>query len=103
MPKQNTEELGSLSKSEKVRLNRLCSSGRVAYGSVQKLRKASGSSEKKVDHFLQTKTTYAKFGLPIRHFRGLQAFSKHINGMCCKYLAFVDKLGSGKNSENKVC
>ena len=45
MPKRKTEELGSLSKSEKVSLNRLYSRGRSAYGSVRNLSKASGLSK----------------------------------------------------------
>ena len=59
MPKQKIEELGSLSKSEKVRLNRLYSRGRAAYGSIQNLSKASGLSKKKVEKFLQTMTSYS--------------------------------------------
>ena len=51
MPKQKTEELRSLSKSEKVRLIRLYSSGRAPYGSIQNLSKASGLSRKKVESF----------------------------------------------------
>ena len=51
MPKQKIEELGSLSKSEKVRLNRLYSRGRAAYGSIQNLSEASGLSKKKVESF----------------------------------------------------
>ena len=79
MPKQNIEELGSLSKSEKVRLNRLYSRGRAAYSSIQNLSKASGLSKKKVEKFLQTKTSHTKFGPPIRSFRRLEAFSNYIN------------------------
>ena len=94
MPKRKTEELGSLSKSEKVSLNRLYSRGRAAYGSVRNLSKASGLSKKKVEQFLQTKTSYTKFGPPIRRFRRLQAFSKNINEIWCMDLAFVDKLAS---------
>ena len=41
MPKRKTEELGSLSKSEKVSLNRVYSRGRAAYGSVRNLTRAS--------------------------------------------------------------
>ena len=67
-PKQKTEELGSLSKSERVRTNRLFSRGRAAYGSIQRLSKASGLSKKKVEHFLQSKTSYTKNGPPIRLF-----------------------------------
>ena len=97
MPKQKIKELGSLSKSEKVRLNRLYSRGRAAYGSIQNLSKASGLSKKKVEKFLQTKTSYTKFGPPIRSFRKLQAFSKYINEIWCMDLAFVDKLASQNN------
>ena len=69
MQKQKREEIGSLSKSEKVRINR--SRGRAAYGSIQNLSKAGGSSKKKVEHFARTKTLYAKLGPAIRHFRTL--------------------------------
>ena len=65
MQKQKAEDFGSLSKSEKVSLNRLYSRGRIAYGSVRSLSKASGLSKKKVEQFLQTKTSYTKFGPPI--------------------------------------
>ena len=47
MPKQKTEELGSLSKSEKVRLNILYSRGGAAYGSNQNLSKPSSLSKTK--------------------------------------------------------
>ena len=94
MPKRKTEEFGSLSKSEKVSLNRLYSGGTAAYGSVRNLSKASGLSKKKVEHFFQTKTSYTKFGPPIRRFRRLQLFSKFINEIWCMDLAFVNKLAS---------
>ena len=94
MPKRKTEEHGSLSRSEKVSLKRLYSRGRAAYGSVRNLSKASGLSKEKVEQFLQTKTSYTKFGPPIRRFRRLQAFSKYINEIWCMDLAFVEKLAS---------
>ena len=102
MPKEKIEKLGSLSKSEKVRLNSLYSRGRAAYGSIQNLSKASGLSKKKVENFLQTKTSYTKFGTSIRCFRRLQAFSKYINEIWCMDLAFVDKLASQNNCESSV-
>ena len=74
MPKRKTEELGSHSKSEKVSLNRLYSRGRAAYGSVQNLSKVSGLSKKKAEQNLPTKTSYTKFGPPIRRFQRLQVF-----------------------------
>ena len=97
MPKKKIEELGSLSKSEKVTLNRLYSRGRAAYSSIQNLSKASGLSKKKVEKFLQTKTSYTKFGPPIRSFRRLEAFSNYINEFWCLDSAFVDKLASQNN------
>ena len=97
MPKQKTEELGSLSKSEKVKVNRLYSRGRYAYGSIQNLSKASGLSKKKVEKFLQTKKLNTKFGPPIRRFRRLQVFSNYTNEVWFMDLAFVDKLASQNN------
>ena len=47
MPKQKAEELASLSKSEKVILNRLNSRGTAEYDSIQNLSKASGVSKRK--------------------------------------------------------
>ena len=51
MPKQKIEEIASLKKSEKLRLNILYSRGRAAYRSFQNLSKASGLSKKKVEKF----------------------------------------------------
>ena len=61
---------------------------------MRNLSEASGLSKKKVEQFLQTKTSYTKFGPPIRRFRRLQAFSKYIKEIWCIDLAFVDKLAS---------
>ena len=69
-PKQECQS----ERSEKVSLNRLYSRGRSAYGSVRYLSKTSGLSKKKVEQYLQTKSSYTKFGPPIRRFRRLQAF-----------------------------
>ena len=55
-------------KSEKVSLKRLYSRGTAACGSVQNLSKTSGLSKKKVEQFLQTKTSYTKFGPPVKRF-----------------------------------
>ena len=41
-PKQKREELKSLSKSKEIRLNKLYSRGRAAYGSIRNLSRASG-------------------------------------------------------------
>ena len=49
IPKQKTEKIGSLSKFEKVRQNRLYSRGRAAYGFIQNFSKASGLFKKTVE------------------------------------------------------
>ena len=100
MPKQKTDELGSLSKSEKVSLIRLFSIVRAAYASVRNLCKASGLSKKKVEQFLQIETSYTKFGPPIRRLGRLQAFSKYINEIWCMDLAYVDKEASQNSVSN---
>ena len=71
MPK--TEELESLSKSEKLSLNRLYCRGKLAYDYVQTLKKQA-VCQKKVEQFLQSKTSNTKFGPPIRRFGRFQAF-----------------------------
>ena len=121
MPEQKIEELGYLSKPEKVKLNIMYSGGRAVYGFIQNLSKASGLSKKKVENFLQTQTSYTKFGPPTRCFRRLQAFSKYIIKIwwmgfcrqiseskhwsqgfiiCCRYFS---KIFQSSNSGNKVC
>ena len=59
--KAKNEEAGSLSKSEKAKLQRLYREGKAAYGSVQNFQKASGLSKKKVTDFLYRKYSYTKF------------------------------------------
>ena len=61
MPKAKTEGVGSLSKSEKAKLQRLYKEGKAAFGSVRNLQKASGLSRGKVISFLQTKNSYTKY------------------------------------------
>ena len=76
---RKTEDFGSLSKSEKVSLIKMCFWEKDAYGFLRNLSKASSLSKQKVEQFLQTKTSYTNFGPPIRRFQGLQPFSKYIN------------------------
>ena len=97
MPKAKNEEAGSLSKSEKAKLQRLCREGKAAYGSVQNLQKASGLSKKKVTDFLYRTNSYTKFRRAIRHFKRLPAFAKRINEIWCLDLAFMDNLSEFNN------
>ena len=82
MPKQKTEELGSFLKAATVSLNRFCSCGRAAYGSLRSLSKASGLSKMKGENFLQTKTNNAKIGPSIRRFCRFKAFANNNQEVC---------------------
>ena len=97
MPKQKTEYSSSLSKSEKVRLNRLYSRVRADYDSARNLSKASGLSKIKEEQFSQTETPYNNCGSPIRHFQRLQV-SKYVNA-----LGFCRQTSKTKtNSNNEI-
>ena len=67
MPKAKTEGVGSLSKSEKAKLQRLYKEGKAAFGSVRDLQKASGLSRSKVISFLHAKNSYTKYRQATRH------------------------------------
>ena len=97
MPKAKTEGVGSLSKSEKAKLQRLYKEGKAAFGSVRNLQKACGLSRGKVISFLHTKNSYTKYRQANRHFRRLPAFAKRINEIWCLDLAFMDKLSELNN------
>ena len=92
MPKQKREETGSLSKSERQKLQRLYTKGSAAYGSVHNLAKASNLPHSKVRQFLHSKTSYTRFTQATRKFKRMKAFARYKNEIWCMDLAFVDKL-----------
>ena len=87
MPKLKREEAGSLSKSERQKLQRLYTQGGAAYGSVRNLVKASNLSVSKVRHFLHSKHSYTKFILATRKFKRMKAFARFKNEIWCMDLA----------------
>ena len=93
MPKLKREEAGSLSKSERQKLQRLYTQGGAAYGSVRNLVKASNLSVSKVRQFLHSKPSYTKFTLATRKFKRMKAFARFKNEIWCMDLAYFDKLG----------
>ena len=92
MPKLKREEAGSLSKSERQRLQRLHTQGGAAYGSVYNLVKASNLSVSKVRQLLLSKLSYTKFTVATRKFKHMKAFARFKNEIWCMDLAHVDKL-----------
>ena len=97
MPKLKREEAGSLSKSERQKLQRLYTQGGAAYESVRNLVKASNLSVSKVRQFLHSKDSYTKFTLATRKFKPTKAFARFRNEIWCIDLAYVDKLAKDDN------
>ena len=97
MPKLKREEAGSLSKSERQKLQRLYTQGGAAYGSVRNLVKASNLSVSKVRQFLQSKHSYTKFTLATRKFKRMKAFARFKKEIWCMELAYGDKLAKKTN------
>ena len=97
MPKRRKEEDGSLSKSERQKLQRLYTQESAAYGSVRNLAKIAKLPHSKVRQFLHSKTSYTRFTQATRKFKRMRAYARFKNEIWCMDLAFVDKLASYNN------
>ena len=97
MPKLKRGEAGSLSKSERQKLQRLYTQDGAAYGSMRNLVKAGNLSVSKVRQFLHSKPSYTKFTLATRKFKRMKAFGRFKNEIWCMDLAYVDKLTENNN------
>ena len=97
MPRLKREEAGSLSKSERRKLQRLYTQGSGAYGSVRNLVKASNLSVSKVRQLLHSKPSYTKSTLATRKFKRRKAFAGFKNEIWWMDLAYVDKLANDNN------
>ena len=97
MPKLKREEAGSLSKSERQKLQRLYTQGGAAYGSVRNLVKSNNLSVSKVRQISHSKPSYTTFNLATRKFKRMKAFARFKNEIWCMDLAKVDKLAKDKN------
>ena len=92
MPGVRKEGLGSISKSERQKLQRLYTQGFTAYGSVRNLAKAAKLSPLKVREFLHSKTSYTRFTQTTPKFKRMRVFARFKNEIWCKDPAYVDKL-----------
>ena len=97
MPRVVKEELGSLSKSERKKLQILYTQGFAAYGSVRNLAKAAKLSPSNVREFLQSKTSFTSLTQATRKFKRMRAFARFRNEIWCMDLAAVDKLVKENN------
>ena len=78
-------------------LQRLCTQGGAAYGSLRILVKASNLSVSKVRQFLHSKPSYKKFILATCKFKRMNAFARFENEIWCMDLAYADKLAKDNN------
>ena len=97
MPKLKREEAGSISESERQKLQRLYTQGGAAYVSVRNLVKVSNLSVSKLRHFLHSKASYGKLTLATREFKRVKGFARFKNDFLCSNLAYVDKLAKDNN------
>ena len=97
MTKPKREEAGSLSKSERQKLQKLYTQGGAAYGSVGNLVKASSLSISKVRQLLRSEPSYTKLTLAIRKFKRMKAFARFKNEIWCIDVAYNDKLSTDNN------
>ena len=97
MPRVMKEGLGSLSKSERQKLQRLYTQGFAAYGSVRNFARAAKLSPLKVRAFLHSKASYARFTQATRKFKRMRVFPRFKNEIWCMDLAYFDKLAKDNN------
>ena len=97
MPRVKKDELGSLSKSERQKLQRFYTQGFAAYGSVRNLTKAAKLSPSKFREILPSKTSYTRFTQATRTFKRKRAFARLKNEIWCMDLAYVYKFSEGNN------
>ena len=97
MPKLKIEKAGSLSKSERQKLQRLYGKDAAAYGSVRNLVKASNLSVSKVRRFLHSKPSYTNISFATRKFKRMRALARFKNEIWCMDLAYVDKIAKDNN------
>ena len=97
MPKLKIEEVGSVLKDERQKLQRVYSQGAAANGSVSNMAKASRLPVSKVRQFLYLKASYTQFTLATQKFKRMRAFARFRNEFWCMDFAYVDKLAKENN------
>ena len=100
MPRLRKEELGSLSNSERQKLQRIYLQGLAAYGSVRNLAEEANLSPSNIREFLHSKTSYTGFTQATRLFKRMRAFARFKNENWCMDPAYVDKLSKDNNGVN---
>ena len=97
MPKLKEKAAGSLSKSERQKLQTLYTQGGAVYGPMGNLVKTSNLSVSKVRQFLHSKPSYTKYTVATGKFKRMKAFARFKNEIWCMNMAYVDKLAKDNN------
>ena len=100
MPKPKREEIGSVSKYERQKLQCKYTQYGAAYGSVLNLVNTSNIPVSMVRQFSHSNPSYAKFTLDTRKFKRRKAFARFKNQIRCMDLAYVDELAKDNNGVN---
>ena len=87
-------KVGSLSFSERLKLNKLFRSGPEVLGTLNNLVKMMGLPRVKVSQFLNSKLSYAEFQNRRLNFPRLQVEARLINDIWCMGSAQVDNFSS---------
>ena len=85
-------QVGSFSKYERQKLQKLYTQSDPAYGSVRNLVKASNLPVSNLRQVLHSKPSYTKFTIATCEFKRLKSFAKIKNETWCMDLAYIDKL-----------
>ena len=94
MPKLKRQEAGSLSKSERHKLQRLYTQGGAAYASLRNIVKASNLSGETI---FKIKTFLKKLTPATRKIKRMKAFARFKSEIWCMDLAYVDKVAKDNN------
>ena len=96
-PKPKREEVESIWKYERQRLQKLYTQGVAAYGSVRDLVKASNLKVAKARQFLYSKASYKKLILATRQTKRMKALARFRKEIWCLGPAYVDQLAKDNN------
>ena len=88
---------GQITSSHVKQLNQLYTKGSAAFGSIAKLRKASGLPRSKVVQYLQSKAPYTKYKQFRKTFPRLKVVAYRINEIWSVDVAYMDKVAQHNN------
>ena len=95
--KSNQQASGKISSYQVKQLDKLCTKGSAAFGSIANLKKASGYTRSKVVRYLQSKSPYTKYRQFRKSFPRLKAVAYRINEIWSVDVPYRDKVAQHNN------